>query len=180
MLRSKPEMQLKFNPALTDRLPPHLKARVDRVAGDVRAFAADLGGWLQDGLQRVTGAERRALTERFTRWAEQGVESTPGAAAVGRPDAGGFSGELRVWFDALNDDGQAALTEQLAAFCRDFDIDLAWLVDGELADRPALEGQLQALVIHYCLACKAAVEMDPELIAFRRRRVWQRKLKTST
>ncbi len=65
--------------------------------------------------------------------------------------------------------------EQLAGFCGDFELDLAWLVDAELADWPRLEARLRQLVVHYSLACKLAVDSDEEQQRFRRRRLWQHK-----
>ncbi len=150
-------MQVKFTP------------RVAGIASELQAFVGDIGDWARGGVGRLSGAERRALAERFAVWANRGA----GAGSGGVID----NATLRAWLAELDSDGCVALTEQLAAFCADFDIDLAWLVDGELADWPELEASVRALVMHYCLACKAAVDGDEALQRFRRRRIWRSKVK---
>ncbi len=133
---------------------------------ELKSFADDLGGWVGDGVRRLGGAERRALVVRFGYWAVQ---------QDGLGDA-----ELRAWIADLGADGLAALTDQLARFCADFELDLAWLVDGELADRPSLEVAVRRLATHYCFACKSAVDADEALQQFRRRRRWLHHLKAAT
>jgi hypothetical protein len=132
-----------------------------KTAGELKAFSNDLGGWLRGGMRRLNGAERRALVARFADWVQgpQGINDA----------------ELRDWITDLGEDGREALVEQLVAFCNDFELDLAWLVDGELADWPTLEAGLRQLTLHYCLACKAAVDQDALMQRFRRRRLWQQK-----
>jgi hypothetical protein len=137
----------------------HLKSRLAGMADEMRDFAADLGGWMQAGARRLTGAEQRRLAARFAAWA---------IADGGLEDAA-----LRAWIGGMDDLGCEALGEQVARFCADFEIELAWLVDAELDDWPALEAALRALVTQYCLACKAAVDADADLTRFRRRRLWQ-------
>ena len=135
------------------------RSRLADMATEMQDFATDLGGWMRDGARRLSGADRRALAERFSAW----------ALADGQlPDGG-----LRPWIEDLDAVGREALTEQVAGFCTDFEIDLAWLVDGELEAWPALEAHLRSQVTHYCLACKAAVDADADLMRFRRRRLWQ-------
>jgi len=133
---------------------------------ELKAFANDLGGWVGDGMRRLGGAERRALVVRFGYWAVQ-------------KDGLGDEG-LRAWIAELGEDGLAALVEQLARFCADFELDLAWLVDGELADWPSLEAAVRQLATHYCIACKGAVDADEALQQFRRRRLWQHQIKAVT
>jgi hypothetical protein len=133
---------------------------------ELKAFADDLGGWVGDGVRRLGGAERRALVLRFGYWAVQ---------KHGLGDA-----ELRAWIGDLGADGLEALVDQLARFCADFELDLAWLVDGDLTDWPSLEAGVRQLATHYCLACKSAVDADEALQQFRRRRLWQHKLKAAT
>lgn len=138
-----------------------LPSRLTGMATEMQDFAADLGGWMRAGARRMSGAERRRLAARFGAWALADGNLT---------DAG-----LRAWIEDLDEMGREALAEQVTGFCTDFEIDLAWLVDGELAEWPALEAGLGALVQHYCLACKGAVDCDPDLVRFRRRRLWQHK-----
>ena len=144
-----------------------LDAELARLSAEARGFASDLRAWVRNGLNRVTGAERRALAERFAAWAGQGQGADPDRA------------ELREWIDQLDSEGREALTEQLSDFCETFEIKLAWLVDGELAQWPELERNLEKMALRYCLACKAAVDSDADLQKFRHRRVWKRKIKAS-
>lgn len=145
-----------------------LERRVAGFARESRSFAQDLSGWVSDGLGQFNGASRRALTEQFTAWVKQ--EENSGNDAEGS--------ELRRWIDHLDQPGREALTEQLSEFCGGFEIDLDWLVSGRLDDRPELERLLSLMVTHYCLACMAAVDADIPLRRFRRRYLWQSKLRS--
>ena len=144
-----------------------LDAELSRLSAEARGFASDLRGWVRKGVNRVTGADRRALAERFATWVGQGQDPAPDRA------------ELCQWIDELDPQGREALTEQLCDFCEAFEINLAWLVDGELAEWPELEGNLEKMALRYCLACKAAVDSDADLQKFRHRRVWKRKIRGS-
>ena len=136
-----------------------LKPRLADMAMEMQDFATDLGDWVRAGARRLSGVEGQRLAERFAPW----------ALADGNFD----EPALCAWIDGLDEVGREALAEQVAGFCADFEIELAWLVDGELADWPALDAGLRSLVMHYCLACKGAVDADAELTRFRRRRIWQ-------
>lgn len=149
-----------------------LDAELSHLSAEASGFAADLRGWVHSGLNRVTGADRRALAERFATWIEQGTD--PDAD----PDPNTDKAELRGWIDELDQQGREALTEQLADFCDAFEIELAWLVDGELTAWPKLEATLGKMVFRYCLACKAAVDSDDEFRKFRHHRVWKHKIKS--
>lgn len=148
-----------------------LDAKLAHLSAETSAFAADLRGWVRNGVNRVTGADRRALAEGFATWVEQVNESDPAA------EPNSDWAELRLWVDDLDQQGREALTEQLCDFCEAFEIDLAWLVYGELTQWPELEAALGKMALRYCLACKAAVDTDAELQRFRHRRVWKHKIK---
>jgi hypothetical protein len=148
-----------------------LDAKLSHLSAKANVFAADLRRWVRNSVNRVTGADRRALAKRFATWIDQGQEPSP--APEPNPD----KAELRLWLDELDQQGREALTEQLCDFCEAFEIELAWLVDGELAQSPELEASLGKMVLRYCLACKAAVDCDAELQKFRHRRVWKHKIK---
>ncbi len=145
-----------------------LERQVAGLARESRSFAQDLSGWVSAGLGRFNGADRRSLTEQFTVWVQQ--EENSGADAEGA--------ELRRWIDHLDQPGREALTEQLSEFCGGFEIELIWLVSGRLEDRPELERLLSTMVTRYCLACMAAVDADIPLRRFRRRYLWQSKLRS--
>ena len=152
-----------------------LDAKLSQLSAETSAFAADLRGWVRNGMNRVTGADRRSLAERFTAWVEHGV----GSSSASTPDDP-EKAELRLWVDELDQQGREALAEQLGDFCEAFEIELAWLVDGELAQWPELEAALGKMAVRYCLACKAAVDSDADLQKFRHRRVWKHKIKGGT
>jgi hypothetical protein len=142
-------------------MQPLLRSRLAGIATEMQDFAADVSGWMRERAARLSGVERRQLAERFGAWALADGNLTDAA--------------LRAWIEDLDDIGREALAEQVGGFCADFDIDLAWLVDGELAEWPALEAGMRALVTDYCRACKAAVECDADSVRFRRRLLWERK-----
>jgi len=148
-----------------------IRQQLSDASEDVRSFAADLRGWVHSGLSRVTGSERRALAERFTLWLEQKADPSL--------DRDGVE-QLRLWVRNLDLQGREALTQQVAEFCEAFEIDLAWIVDEEVTEWAPLNVLLSTTVIRYCLACKAAVDADDQLRQFRHRRVWRRRLKSST
>lgn len=139
-------------------------ARMQAIGADYQSFAEDLGSWLRGGFERLNGTERQALAGRFAAWAQQAEHIEDQA--------------LRAWIDDLGAPGREALMEQLAQFCADFDLDLAWLVDEQLTAWPRLETHFRQLVAHYCLACRAAAEADEDRQAFCHRQRWQRKLKS--
>lgn len=145
--------------------------KLSHLSAEATSFATDLRGWARNRFNRVTGADRRELAERFAAWIEQGTnpDSVPDSDTE----------ELRQWVDELDQQGKEALTEQLTDFCDAFEIELAWLVDGELSEWPKVEATLTKMVFQYCLACKAAVDSDEQLRKFRHRRVWKHRLKNS-
>ncbi|MGB5736820.1 MAG: hypothetical protein WBM40_20505 [Thiohalocapsa sp.] len=146
-------------------LPPQLSY----VSEDLSSFAADLRGWMRSGLAQITGAQRRSLAERFSSWVEDDLDP--------ELDRNGVE-QLRQWVTDLDLQGREALAQQVADFCDAFEIDLAWIVDGEMRESTQLNMLLSMMIIRYCLACKAAVDADDPLRQFRHRRVWRRKLKT--
>lgn len=148
---------------------PTLPPQLSHLSNDLASFAADLRGGMRSGLARITGAERRSLAERFASWVEDDLEP--------ELDRDGVE-HLRQWVTDLDLLGREALAQQVADFCDAFDIDLAWIVDGEVKEWTQLNTLLSIMIVRYCLACKAAVDADDPLRQFRHRRVWRRKLKT--
>lgn len=153
---------------------PIFNTELSHLSSEAKAFAADLRDWLRNGVNRVTRANRRALAVRFATWIDQEQHSDPA------PEPNADKVALRLWIEELDQQGREALTEQLCDFCKAFEIKLAWLVDGELAQWPELETNIEKMVLRYCLACKATVDCDTELRQFRHRRVWKHKIKAST
>lgn len=126
--------------------------RKDAVPTELREFASDTGGWFQDHLNRLNGKEQRALAQRFLIWFQQEIADA----------------ELQAWIASFADEGVEMLTEQVARFCRDFGIDLAWLIDGRLACDPELAAVVKQIVVHYCSACMVALDRHQAIQRFRR------------
>ena len=126
--------------------------RDEAMPTELREFASDAGGWFNDHLNRLNGNEQRALAQRFLAWFQQEVADT----------------ELQAWIAGFSDEGVEMLSEQVARFCRDFGIDLAWLVDGRLASHPDLAAVVKQIVVHYCCACMAALDQHKAIQRFRR------------
>lgn len=133
------------------------------VTTEFREFATDIGGWFHGQLDRLSGQENRALAQSFQAWFK---------AEVSDPD-------LQEWIESLSDEGVEVLTEQVARFCRDFQIDLAWLVDGRLAADPELAAVASRVVLHYCSACMVALDHNDAIQRFRRFDERSRKVKRS-
>lgn len=122
------------------------------VIDDFRGFVDDIGGWAKNYWHHVSGQEKKELAQRFFEWSQKNLT-----------DVG-----LRVWINNLSDEGLEVLTDLLSCFCRNFDIDLAWLVDGRLSDEPALKQGIMQVVSYYCSACKLALGQQDAVQKFRR------------
>ncbi len=99
----------------------------------------------------IRGKKQPDLTEPFRAWATENVADE----------------ELKIWLTSLSEEGLKALTEQLANFCADLNLELAWLVEEELEQEPELKQAAQEIVIRYCLACRKAVQIQDELNIFK-------------
>ena len=75
--------------------------------------------------------------------------------------------ELSTWLSALSDEASAQLANELVVFCRNQNLELAWLFD-EKTDVDLKSG-LQELVVFYCRAIVKAANAKP-LAAYQR---WQ-------
>jgi hypothetical protein len=67
--------------------------------------------------------------------------------------------ELSAWLSALSDEANAQLANELVVFCRNQNLELAWLFD-EQTDIDLKNG-LQDLVVFYCRALVKAVNAKP-------------------
>lgn len=81
-------------------------------------------------------------------------------ALADQPDA-------QEWMAGLNDPAFATLQQQMQAFCANQQIDLAWLGTPALAQDPALQATVQAVVLHYVQAQHQAANVQAELRAFK-------------
>ncbi|NDJ62105.1 MAG: hypothetical protein GYB67_13330, partial [Chloroflexi bacterium] len=73
---------------------------------------------------------------------------------------------LRVWLLSLPPEGLRALTVQIARFCADLNIDLNWLLSGDLALEPHVEAAVADIVTDYCQACLNAIRIQGQLETF--------------
>lgn len=71
------------------------------------------------------------------------------------------------WVAGLPDSEFNALRQQVHAFCAALQIDLAWLGEPPLAQDPALQATIQAVVLHYVQAQHQAIDAQAEIQAFK-------------
>lgn len=75
--------------------------------------------------------------------------------------------DIKQWLLSLPDEGFRALTQQIALFCLELNIDLEWLIKGDLAVEPEVQQVVEDIVIGYSDACRKAVRIQSELLSFR-------------
>lgn len=110
-----------------------------------------LGSVRETGENLVTPSYAK-LSPQFRQWVDQEMEGNE---------------RLRAWLLSLPDEGFKALTNQIALFCIELNIDLAWLVNGELEIEPDIRQVTEEIIIGYCEACLKAVQIQNELTDFR-------------
>lgn len=133
-----------------------LRAQARDAAEDFKDFAVELRAWLRGGAKTLSGERSRALAQSFRAWADVHFDDPP----------------LHAWIAALSDEGLLALSLEVSRFCSSLGFELAWLVEGELADEPELEARARAIVVLYCQACYHALEAHDGFARFARRRRW--------
>lgn len=74
---------------------------------------------------------------------------------------------LKTWISDMPDDGLQGLTEQLAEFCNNLNIELDWLVSEGIEKDPDLKKVISEIVLSYCNACWKAAESQDELEVFK-------------
>ena len=92
---------------------------------------------------RMLGGKNKDLPKKFQAWAEKNMTT---AKEKG----------MKSWISDLSPDEAKVFTEQVAAYCADMNMDLAWLVDEKLDKDPALEKATKNIVTSYCMACLAS------------------------
>ena len=127
----------------------------DTESADSEATPAKLTARMTDGIKeswdKLRGRSSTELTQQFKTWVDQELKGEKG---------------LKDWVASLSDEGIESLTKQLATFCSDLNLDLAWLVNGDLEVDPDLKKNAQAIVVAYCSACWQAAQAQNDLHAF--------------
>ncbi len=100
-----------------------------------------IGDWFGNNKQE-------ALSANFRQWAAESLEQEEG---------------LKAWLASLSDEGVQALSGQLASFSADLNMDLEWLLNGQLEEEPELKQALEEIVVAFCLACWKATQVQDEV-----------------
>jgi len=119
---------------------------------DVREVTNRLLGGVRETGQSIVTPEYVKLMPSFKRWIDEEMTG---------------HNRLRNWLLSLPNDGFKALTGQIVFFCNELNIELEWLIDGELDVEPRTRKVVEDIVISYCDACLKAVQIQPELNTFR-------------
>jgi hypothetical protein len=119
-------------------------------------FALLLGGYLDSPEQLKHSFQNMLhkkpdLSGQFRAWSE--------TALAGKP-------ELRGWLASLSEEGFRALTQRVADFCADLNIDLAWLAQGHLQAAPELHEATQTIVTDYLEVCWHAIRRQHDIALF--------------
>ena len=75
---------------------------------------------------------------------------------------------LQAWLLSLSEDGFKALTQRVAAFCADLNIQLSWLVERHLDVAPDLRKATQTIVVDYLEVCWQAIRHQDQIALFNR------------
>lgn len=87
----------------------------------------------------------------FRAWAEESL--------AGRP-------ELKAWLLSLPEEGLAALTQRVAAFCADLDWRLAWLLEKHIEVVPELRQSMETAIADYLDVCRLGLARHGEMALF--------------
>ncbi len=112
----------------------------------------NLVGEVKEFSDRVIPKKQPPLTAEFRAWAAESLDGEK---------------TLQSWLASLSDEGLEALSEQLAIFCTDLNLELGWLVNKEMERAPELKRAVEEIVISYCQACWQAAQIQNELNEFR-------------
>ena len=119
-------------------------------------YALILGGHYETPGQILEAAKAITLKKpdaslEFRDWADADLQESP---------------ELRAWALGLPDEGFAALTQRLAAFCADMNIRLEWLTGRHMDVAPAAQQAAKAVVVDYLKLCRKALGRQNDVALF--------------
>ncbi len=147
-------------------------AATGRVAARVNVAAQTT----REGMEKVTGAIAQAVQVRQAQRAQQRLlpqqfkEWVAGAHLSERPEL--FADLLpsvqymTAWVQGLAPAELRALTEKAADLCGERDVELAWLLSGQLDQAPELKPQVEQVVALSALACWKAMRLQGEARVF--------------
>ncbi|NDJ60862.1 MAG: hypothetical protein GYB67_07035 [Chloroflexi bacterium] len=125
----------------------------------VRGISEDVGDSInraardvQDTVTRVVRPPSVTLVAPFKDWVDSDLKDEP---------------QLRTWLLGLPEEAIRALVIQLDEFCQELSIELAWLVSGDLNVEPSTRAVVRDVVVTYCKMCLKAVQIQPDVSAFR-------------
>ncbi len=130
-----------------DRTSPQLALAEEKITGFFSKTVEDIKGMGN----KIRDRKSSDLSGQFRSWAADGLETDE---------------DLKVWLAALSDKGIEALTEQLATFCSELNLELSWLVRQQLNHKPDLKRAGEEIVIFYCRACWKAVQIQDDIQIF--------------
>ena len=136
-----------------------IKQLLDSFNGaELRAFREDLEGWTREKIRQFDGSDQAARVALFVVWSKQHLRDA----------------DLIAWIEALPEEAQAVLTEHLAHFCADFDMELEWILDPRCTVDEALREGVRAVAENYCRACQVAIACHDEARRYKRHLYLQR------
>jgi len=116
------------------------------------------------GRVRVPFRRRKDLATQFKEWVGQAELAKRTTVYKGLPkDAAGFTD----WLQGLSDQDLGGFVQEVSAFCKGLDFELAWLVDPEVGGE--MKQTIEEAVGVYCLAAWKGREVRP----FVTYRAWQ-------
>lgn len=119
-------------------------------------YALILGGYYETPGQILEAAKAITLKKpdvalEFRGWVDTDLQENP---------------ELRKWVLGLPDEGFAALTQRLAAFCADMNIQLEWLTGRHMDVAPAARQAANTVVVDYLKLCRKALIRQNDVAFF--------------
>jgi len=119
-------------------------------------YALILGGYYETPGQIIEAAKAITLKKadvslEFRAWVDTNLQGNP---------------ELRTWVLGLPDEGFAALTQRLAAFCADMNIQLEWLTGRHIDVAPAARLAANTVVVDYLNLCRQTLIHQKDVALF--------------
>ena len=97
------------------------------------------------------GSRQPDLATQFRTWVTGAFDEEP---------------EIRQWLSSLSGEQLEAYTTYLENFCQDMGFELSWLLEGRMAQEPALSSKLEKILLRYSQASHEAVSTQQEVMAF--------------
>jgi hypothetical protein len=119
--------------------------------GLVNSLTSQMAEGVQQLRNSLDRKQEPQAVQAFAQWA---------ATSLGHEPA------LQAWIAALPAPALQALVDQVATFCAEMNLNLAWLVEGRLGEEPVLQQAAHEIVVAYCSACWKAVAAQPEVQLF--------------